>query len=220
MGLVNPFKFCLVSVLSLLTLPLALLAGLTTFLAFSVLLVRISLFYVDFLVSFLPTYIFGRHTYSRRLRAAKPSPILAPSPALSSTSPYARRRARRPSAASPISADAFTPAAAQHGLGLMATPGMDRDFEGLGGWRDGEGDDDERWMNINSRFRIEGPVAPGQNHFRTLSGGRISRAAEYDSASRSPGSSTPVSPNTSKVRRPQPNLAPPPFTAVGRDRFL
>ena len=216
MSILSPIKFCIIALLSLLTFPLALLAGLTTVLAFAILLFRVSLIYVDFLVSFIPTYVFGRHTYSRRLRNAKPSPILVTSPSLSSTSSYARRRSRHPSATSPITVEAFTPAT-EHGLELISTPGMDRDFEGLGGWRD---DDDERWTNINSRFRFaEGPVALGQNHYRTLSGGKIPRGEDYEPAMRSPGTGTPpVSPNTSKVRRP-PKLAPPPFTAVGKDKF-
>lgn len=218
MSIFSPIKFCIISLLSLVTFPLALLAGLTTVLAFAILLLRVSLVYVDFLVSFIPTYVFGRHTYSSRLRNSRPSPILVTSPSLSSTSSYARRRSHRPSATSPISAEAFTPAT-ERGLQLMSTPGMDRDFEGLGGWRDD--DDDERWTNINSRFRFaEGPVAVAKNHCRTLSGGRIPRDPDYGPAMRSPGAETPpVSANTSKVRRPSPKLAPPPLTAVGKNSF-
>ena len=108
----------------------------------------------------------------------------------------------------------------QHGLGLVSA-GMDRDFEGLGGWRDG---DDELWTNINSRFRLsEERPAQGHNHYRTLSGGGILRREGKHAGkqgARSPGSTTPVSPNTSKVRRPAPpNGVPPPFTAVGEDTF-
>lgn len=217
MSILSPIKFCIISFLSLLTFPLAVLAGLTTVLAFAILLLRVCLVYVDFFVSFIPTYVFGRHTYSRRLREAKPSPILITSPSLSSTSSYAVRRARHPTAMSPTSVEAFTPAT-EHGFDLMSTPGMDRDFEGLGGWRN---DDDERWTNINSRFRFtEGPVAVGQNHYRTLSGGRLPRDPNCEPAIRSPGATSPsVSPNMSRVRRPPPKFAPPPFTAVGKDKF-
>lgn len=216
MSILSPIKFCVFSSLSLLTFPLAILAGLTTVLAFTILLLRVCLVYVDFFVSFIPTYVFGRHTYDSRLRNAKPSPILVASPSLSSTSSYAHRRARHPSVASPISVGAFTPTT-EHGLDLTPTPGMDRDFEGLGGWRD---DDDEHWTNINSRFRFaEGPVALGQNHYRTLSGGRLPRDPNYEPAMRSPGTtSPPASPNMSKVRRPL-KLAPPPLTAVGKDKL-
>lgn len=216
MSILGPIKFCIISFLSLLTFPLALLAGLTTVLAFAILLFRVCLVYVDFLVSFIPTYIFGRHTYSRRLRTVKSSPTLT-SPSLSSTSSYALRRARHPSVTSPISVEAFTPVP-EHSLNLMSPPRMDRDFEGLGGWRD---DDDEAWTNINSRFRFtEGPVALGQNHYRTLSGGPLPRSPNYEPAMRSPGAAAapPVSPNMSRLRRP-PKLAPPPLTAVGRDKF-
>lgn len=219
MSILNPIKFCLISFISLLTFPLAILAGLTTALAFSILLFRVSMVYVDFLVSFIPTYVLGRHTYSRRLRK-KPSPILA-DPDSPSANSYARRRRRRLSAAS---AEPPTPTlvADQHGLGLFSA-GMDRDFEGLGGWRDG---DDELWTNINSRFRLsEGrpEQGQGQNHHRTLSGSGIPREKSGrggKQGARSPGSTTPVSPNMSKVRRPAPpNGVPPPFTAVGEDTF-
>lgn len=221
MSILNPVKFCLISFISLLTFPLAILAGLTTVLAFSILLVRVSLVYVDFIVSFIPTYVFGRHTYSRRLRDSKPSPILPGPDSPSSTASYARRRRRRRLSAASAEPPTPTLVAEPYGLGILGA-GMDRDFEGLGGWRDG---DDELWTNINSRFQLsEGrPVLVQQHHHRTLSGGGISRGEGGRGGrqgARSPGSTTPVAPNTSKVRRPAPpNGAPPPFTAVGEDTF-
>lgn len=221
MSILNPVKLCLISFISLLTFPLAILAGLTTVVAFSILLFRVSLVYVDFFVSFIPTYVFGRHTYSRRLRDSKSSPIIPGPDSPSSTTSYARRRRRR--RLSSASAEPPTPTlvAEPYGLGILGA-GMDRDFEGLGGWRDG---DDELWTNINSRFQLsEGrPVQVLQHHHRTLSGGGILRgegARGGRQGARSPGSTTPVAPNTSKVRRPAPpNGVPPPFTAVGEDTF-
>ena len=209
-------KFCIVSFLSLLTIPLALLAGFTTFAAIVILFIRVSVVYVDFVVSLIPTYIFGRRTYDSRIRNAKPPPILAASPSLSSTSTYTRRRYGRAPTMGAISPEPFAPVT-EHAVDLTTTPGMDRDFEGLGGWRD---DDDDHWVTLNSRFRLgDGAGTSGQgHHYRTLSGGRILRSQDYDLSSRSPGAMTPVSSNT-KVRRPPPNLAPPPLTAVGKDRL-
>lgn len=226
MSIFTPVKVCIISFLTLLTFPLAILAGITTTLAFSVLLFRVSLVYVDFLLSFIPTYLFGRHTYSSRLQSVKPSPITTaassqPGSTGTGAGTYTRRRRRRPSSVSVISAEALTPVF-EKDISLMPSAGMGRDFEGLGGWREG---DDELWTTINSRFELsEGTGAiVGQNHHRALSGGRISHASDGGlttrQGSRSPGAkrTPPVSPNTSKVRTAPPGGFPSAFTAVGGD---
>ncbi|SPO00142.1 uncharacterized protein DNG_02992 [Cephalotrichum gorgonifer] len=228
MSIFTPLKVVVISFLTLLTFPLAILAGFTTTLAFSVLLFRVSLVYLDFILSFFPAYIFGRNTYNRRLQNSRTSPILStlpPDPGYTAvgtipstgTGTYTRPRRRRPSSGSAVSFETITPVM-EEDLSLMASAGMDRDFEGLGGWREG---DDELWTTINSRFDMSNGVTPsvGKNHFRTLSGGsgRVPPGSEAGLTMRArprspaPRRTPPASPNTSKVRTPQSGGFPPAY---------
>lgn len=199
MALINPLHALLAPCLFLLTLPLAIFAGLTTTIAFTVLVCRVVIVYLDIALSLLPKAPRPLRLGFRRSRAPLPSasrlvprtsrassfagPL--PTGAVASdfrgdiasrnasynnvaTSPVStRRRRRRPSSVSvvsAISAGTVTPSGDTGlglGLGLLPSIGLERDYEGIGGWRVGEESDnaaaplaDDAWTTINSRFEL------------------------------------------------------------------
>jgi len=77
----------------------------------------------------------------------------SPSPAI----PQQRRKKRRSSASSAGSEQgAITPRALDTTtFGLITSAGIDRDFEGVGGWRfSGPDEDDTQWTSSNTRLRL------------------------------------------------------------------
>lgn len=241
MALLNPAYGLIVPFLFVVTIPLAVLAGITTTLAFSVLMFRVAVVYIDIAVNMVPQYVTGRRIYSiprafaSSLLTAPPTAAVAglppppaslspaesrsgsgrttPSPttvAAASRVPARHHRRRRTSGASfaslgsvtPVD-DAFTPTTPANGLlaggskrasFVMVGPsiGMDRDFEGVGGWRlngkrittaaadddghhagghydeDDDDDDDAAWTSLNSRLEL--PL-DARHHRRSPSGG-------------------------------------------------
>lgn len=84
----------------------------------------------------------------------------SPSPAI----PQQRRKKRRSSASSAGSEQgAITPRALDTTtFGLITSAGIDRDFEGLGGWRlSGPDEDGTQWTSSNTRLRL--PAAPRES---------------------------------------------------------
>ncbi|KAM7195641.1 hypothetical protein V8F20_007385 [Naviculisporaceae sp. PSN 640] len=235
MALINPVHGLVVPFLCLFTIPLAIFAGITTTLAFTVLMFRVAVVYLDIALSMIPQYFRGRSktrfhdappiTHHRRHSRATsiamisppgsmsgdsghstPSPIAAfpPVPSTPYTpmgglrSPFRRkssygfggtaRHSRRSSqvslaslgAVTPIREGCVTPACDYGETNFASSTGIDRDFEGIGGWRLGDRDDDADWTNINSRLELPldrstysarqhqrsqsaGPVTPGGN---------------------------------------------------------
>ena len=145
-GLILPFLF-------IFTIPFAIFASITTTLAFSVLLFRVILIYIELAFAVIPYYLLG------------PKPSTKPLPRTKSSSPVepVRRRKRRSSTSSNLSATGtITPVLGDIGLGLSQSIGPTRDFEGVGGWRlDNPSDDDALWTNINSRLEL-----PAEHHVR------------------------------------------------------
>lgn len=183
MALVNPVYAFVVPFLFIVTVPLAVLAGITTTLAFALLIFRVIMVYLDVALSLIPQSLaslkFRRHRYMRhedQMTAAftnysTGSSIVGNSTASSihPQSLFQRRRRRRPSSSvSVLSSGGTTTPVGDFGLGLMPSVGPGRDFEGIGGWRCG--DDDELWTTINSRMELP-DRGFGRHHYRTPSGG-------------------------------------------------
>lgn len=61
------------------------------------------------------------------------------------------------------------------GLGIFGSGGVERDFEGVGGWRvPGSDDDDVLWTSMNSRLEL--PALPDErkrHHQRSLTSGSM-----------------------------------------------
>lgn len=205
--LLNPVYAITIPFLFLVTVPLAIFAGITTTFAFSVLILRVLAVYIDIALSIVPQYLGGRKP--RYLEYAAASSPTTPSPTLP---PLRRWRRRRSSSA--LSAGTVTPVSdGAAGLGLMPSIGAERDFEGVGGWR--VGDDDNNWTTINSRLELpdrqhvrnhhrspsgpSGPTTPGEGGYLMMKGGRT-RSVDTRRTSASPNSSrtrTPSGPHIS-----------------------
>lgn len=200
MAFLNPVHGLVVPFLCLFTFPMAIFAGITSALAFSLLMFRVAIVYVDIVMAFIPNFIKGRHynnslteselTYSRRLSSSSrgsyarsrrgsgensPPVVVSPSPYHQNgdeshqKSPLRRktgfgfgaiRRSRRSSLASisptitSIREDSeMVPPLPESG-GLAPSVGIERDFEGVGGWRLNDDNDDDGWENINSRLEL------------------------------------------------------------------
>lgn len=188
------------------TIPLAIFAGVTTTLAFSVLMFRVAVVYLDIALGLIPHYFTRSRSrilppssgtpQRRPSRDGLKTPISPPSSvgsgsgystptALSSYptsggavgsghwSPAHRRRkssygfgaalrhSRRSSQVSlasygtitPIHEDEVEPPAVTES-GPTSSVGLDRDFEGIGGWRLDDQEDDINWITINSRLEL------------------------------------------------------------------
>ncbi|KAK3318330.1 hypothetical protein B0H66DRAFT_602924 [Apodospora peruviana] len=245
MALLNPVHGLVVPFLCFFTIPLAILAGITTTLAFTVLMFRVAVVYLDIALAMIPQYVITRsrprgvhattttttttalHTH-RRVGGGNvtpisahgsssssgsgystPSPVVSPFPsgpgnntttgyiipghrspghrrktsygfgAAAAAAAAVRHHSRRSSQASlaslgtisPIHEGRVTPAIAAES-GLTPSVGIDRDFEGIGGWRLDDRDDSD-WANINSRLELplERSSAHNWHHQRSQSAG-------------------------------------------------
>ncbi|KAJ4413712.1 hypothetical protein N0V85_003452 [Neurospora sp. IMI 360204] len=199
MPFLNPVHGLVVPFLCLFTIPMAIFAGITSALAFSLLMFRVAIVYVDIAMAFVPQFIKGRHYHSitdgelltpRRLSSSSrgsfgnragesgdnsPSAVVSPSPYYQNgydshqRSPLRRkssygfgsvRRSRRssqasisPSITSILEDGEMIPPLPESG-GLAPSVGIERDFEGVGGWRFNDNKDDDGWENINSRLEL------------------------------------------------------------------
>ncbi|KAJ9137326.1 hypothetical protein NKR23_g9236 [Pleurostoma richardsiae] len=276
MAILNPVYGLIVPFLFVVTVPLAIFAGITTVLAFSVLMFRVSLVYLDIGLHMISQYVSrgGRGGYTMPPRGydaavtTPPSPVsssgqLSSSPASSSppsTSSLQKRsqlqlhqqarqqRRRRLSAGSATGGSVGTVTPISDGglrasaSGLIPSVGIERDFEGIGGWRlDDRGSDDD-WTRINSRLEL--PLdRSGKYHHRSSSGGPTTPGESWlmmKPAARTPkesvslengnggggrgrgekwregnGGKAVMSPNSSRVRTP--TSVPPAFTVRDRE---
>ncbi|KND88485.1 hypothetical protein TOPH_06880 [Tolypocladium ophioglossoides CBS 100239] len=231
MALINPVSALVVPFLFVATAPLAVFAAVTTAFAFSALLFRVLVVYLDITLSLVPQYFADRgrsrhphphrrprrrhhplrHDDQRSLSPASTSsdisidlgpPTPTPTPALALApaqhQPIFRRRRRRPSSATSVVSAGSTTPIGDVGLGLMPSVGPERDFEGVGGWRDGK-DDDESWTAINSRLEYPDRTH-ARSHHRTPSGGLVTPGDAHGPDARHP--KTPTSPNSCRTRTP------------------
>ncbi|KAF4966179.1 hypothetical protein FSARC_6063 [Fusarium sarcochroum] len=218
MALLNPVYAFVVPFLFVVTVPLAVFAGITTTIAFSVLILRVLAVYIDVALSFVPHYLGGRKirpyhpnnyrphhhvldSSASRTLYTNPSPPSAGSTAFESS--LRRRRHRRSSSA--LSTAGSTTPISEKTFGLVPSIGPERDFEGIGGWR--LGGDDETWTTINSRLELPDKQHLGRNHHRSPSGGPTTPGEGgylmMKGRTRSPGTKiSSASPNSSRTRTP------------------
>ncbi|KAI1209890.1 uncharacterized protein F4807DRAFT_77119 [Annulohypoxylon truncatum] len=231
MALFNPFQVVIFPFLFLIALPLALCAGFTTILAFMVLFLRLFLVYFDVGLETVRYILVGHAAHTRSVAARRaPSIPPLPSPERSlSSSPEPRHRHRRKTQGS-ASSGSITPANSLDGFALTPTIGVERDFEGVGGWRldsvdvDADAADDHQWYNLNSRLDLPGR----RHHFRSQSGSAASgtnglglymKGANTTAAYNPEGSRIYTSPNSSKSRTPT-SSRPYGFTKLDGDEYF
>jgi len=234
MALFNPMRIFIVPFLFIVTAPLAIFAGITTFMAFSVLLFQVLSVYFELFLSVFPAYMTGRRSnhQSRDSKAVSPTGSGSSSPITTITTITTTRttttgspqRRRRPSSASIVSIGGSTTPTSEAGLGLIPSVGADRDFEGVGGWR--VGGDNDAWRSINPRLEMSDHQHhlgqhSGKGHHRAFSGpsahGIEGGMLMMKGRTRSPEkkSQRPVSPNSSRARAPIAVL--PAFTTLDGD---
>ncbi|KAL7921694.1 hypothetical protein ACQKWADRAFT_119027 [Trichoderma austrokoningii] len=216
MALLNPLYACVVPLLLITTIPLAIFAGITTTFAFSILIFRVFVVYLDIALSLMSQSLAHLTESSSGLfitaKTSRLQPPRTPSSSSSinsranSVSPSAsstllkRHRRRRPS--SSVYSGTATPAS-DIGLGLIPSVGVERDFEGVGGWRLGDDDDsDAAWTAINSRSEL----LHERHHRRTLSGSTAAESGFLMMKGRTQSPEkivlTTPSPNSSRARAP------------------
>ncbi|KAF1952396.1 hypothetical protein CC80DRAFT_179875 [Byssothecium circinans] len=145
--------------LLLVAIPLTIFAFITTTLAIWLLAIRVSVVYFELGVALIHAYLLPE--------IPKPLPKRALPP--SNTPPRSRYRRRSSS-----SLDTVVPAARLHtksgsSASLFGIGDLTRDFEGVGGWRYYEGEEEEAlWMGMNKRLEL--PTTMPRRHQRRHTG--------------------------------------------------
>lgn len=156
--------------LLLFSIPLAALAFLTTVAAFFTLSVRVLIVYIELALVVAHNQLFHHYQSSHSQSSVKGPP---PSPTVAQQ----RKKKRRTSGSSACSEQGtITPKSAEiTTFGLITSAGIDRDFEGVGGWRfPGPDEEDTQWTSSNSRLRL--PAATREikgKHKRSLTSGLL-----------------------------------------------
>ncbi|KAI1277544.1 hypothetical protein F5Y07DRAFT_89543 [Xylaria sp. FL0933] len=173
----NPLKLFVFPFVFFVALPLALCAGISTIVAFLVLFLRLFLVYFDVGMETLRYVLMGNATHTHYFAARTVTPgsstnSTPPSSPPVTASKHRRDVRRRGSSGSGLltpkpSADPFS--------AVAPSIGLERDFEGVGGWRlestdvDTDNPEEQQWWNLNSR--LENPYR--RYHFRSQSGGAV-----------------------------------------------
>ncbi|KAI1660123.1 hypothetical protein F4813DRAFT_351047 [Daldinia decipiens] len=232
MAVFSPLQFFIFPFLFFVALPLALCAGFTTILAFMVLFLRLFLVYFDVGLETL-RYVLVGHAAHPRSMAHRRTPsgtqphLLESSPP---SSPEARHRRRRSKKQGSFSSGSATPSGGFDSLTLTPTAGLERDFEGVGGWRldsvDVDADaTDQQWYSLNSRLELP----DRRHHTRSHSGGVVlpgnsglnlyMKGANTSTAYGSEGLRIYTSPNSSRSRTPT-SSRPRSFTKVDDNEYF
>ncbi|KAI5463092.1 hypothetical protein BGZ63DRAFT_402433 [Mariannaea sp. PMI_226] len=208
MAVLNPVYAFVVPFLFIVTVPLAVFAGITTTIAFSVLILRVLAVYLDVALSLVPHYLGGSkprpyRPHPPQLQDFNPVATIASSSSNSTASNTPQRRRRHRRSSSVLSAASLTPVTSEMALGLAPSIGPERDFEGIGGWRLG---DDDVWTTINSRLELPDKQHHGRTHYMSPSGpttpGEGSCLMMKGRTPSSENKRSSVSPNSGRTRTP------------------
>jgi hypothetical protein len=186
-GFARPLYLLWPPLLLLVSIPLTIFAVITTIIAVSALTVRVSIVYFELGVALAHAYLFPP--------PQKPAPK-QPSPRRAS--PHRTRNRRSSVASTASSQDTAVPRQPlrlhqKSGslVSLVGTSEITRDFEGVGGWRVSNGDEEEAlWMGMNSRLELPAVMMPAhkRKHQRSLTGGSGGKRYSWspDAVRRSP----------------------------------
>ena len=180
-------------ILLFISIPLALLATVTTAFAFSTLFFRALIVYAELAAALVQNQFATQATSSRSSTSGRAKSI-------DRNRSQGRRKGRRNSTASVSSnGGELTPRAFEtSGFGIYGSGVPTRDFEGVGGWRiPGPDDEDVLWTNMNSRLELP-TAADGRqrNHHRSQTSGSMTTMPLLS-----------ASPTDSRVRTPTRSLA-------------
>ena len=177
--------------LLLASIPLVGFALLTTSFAFSTLFFRVLIVYAELGVALVHDQFIGQ-----AMSELTKSPLKATSPAPDEKEH--RRKSRRSSAGSGNSGSLTPKVLDSNGLGIYNGGGIERDFEGVGGWRfPGPDHEEDLWTSMNSRLELPATVGERKrHHHRSLTSSSLSSAPLI---SRSPVRSRTRTPNSIHV---------------------
>ncbi|KAI9830918.1 MAG: hypothetical protein M1819_005300 [Sarea resinae] len=165
----NPLHLLVPPLLVIFALPLAALATLTTTLAFSTLFFRALVVYLEMALAVIQNYLFESmdpvKLQKERLSSSKPlyQPVAVPSP--SDFRSFHHRRKRRSSSGSgtsstsPVAEARSSPHTTSAKISTFTPNPVDRDFEGIGGWRaPGRAEEEALWASLYSRLELPAGV--------------------------------------------------------------
>lgn len=180
----NPLYLLGPPLLFLVSFPLAIFAAITTSIAISLLTVRVSIVYFELGIALVHAYLFPEPAKPVSRRAVPP-----PSP------PRFRRTSTSSQDIAPVPR-LYTKSGSSASLINVNQMASARDFEGVGGWRYYEGEEEEAiWMGMNKRLELPLALPPGRRHQRRHTG-------EEQRSSGSPEALR-MSPLQSRTRTPQ-----------------
>ena len=154
------FYILLSPILLLISIPLSLLAALTTTLAFSTLFFRALLVYAELGAVLMQNQFVGQNANEKSLAPKKVTPAVV-------ETKQSRHKSRRSSAGSGSNGGSITPRIPDTGFCI-------RDYEGVGGWRvPGTDDEDAKWTSLNSRLELPAAVDGRRHHHRSRTSGSL-----------------------------------------------
>ncbi|KAI9769777.1 MAG: hypothetical protein M1840_003771 [Geoglossum simile] len=142
----NLLSFFLPPLLLVLSVPFAAFAAFTTTIALSALTLRALIVYIELAIVVIHNYVFLRPPSKTSRRPRTPS-------GRDSTH---KRRKRRSSGGSAVSDQGLVATVGRDGGGyvLASSVGIERDFEGVGGWSLSGPNEDTLWTSMNSRLEL------------------------------------------------------------------
>lgn len=176
----------LIPILVIVSFPLFLLACLTITLALSALLIRVLFVYLELFLVLSHNQVLALTTASSTSAQKTPN---APASAEPTTSRRHRRKSSTGSGSMTPKASGAAGDGTTTGFSLLGGGGIDRDFEGVGGWRlPDENEDDAVWLSMNKRLELPATVVGDRKkkHKRSLTSGSLSFVTSPTLA-RSPG---------------------------------
>ncbi|KAI9669309.1 MAG: hypothetical protein M1831_000344 [Alyxoria varia] len=163
-----------------LSIPLGILAVFTTSLAFAALFLRVGIVYFELALAIISSWIFTTDTTTKTTASRRSFPSKPASPSSRTTATAQGRasskRRRRNSGATAAASTTRVPTKSESFASLIGAGGPFRDFEGVGGWRLGDGQDDAIWMGLNSRLELPALGKGEHYHHPRRSNGNIGAA--------------------------------------------
>ncbi|KAF2419615.1 hypothetical protein EJ08DRAFT_554131, partial [Tothia fuscella] len=199
----NPLYLLVPPALILISVPLTILAVLTSVIAFTLLTIRVSIVYFDLALALVRSPLFTE--------SPKAAPHIRTTQYVDGVSKGRSSVHSKPNPSSVQDSRKHGPAKSESFATLLllggGAQGRSRDFEGVGGWRDAGEDavEEALWLSMNSRLELPAvTVTPARQrrHQRSLTGGSIGLGQRWSGHSHYSPESIRMSPVQSRARTP------------------